>query len=410
MKRTADLPLHGGKAPPWLFRRMVGLARGITEVMILEYGHKGFLERISDPFWFQSLSCVLGFDWHSSGTTTVTTGALKEAIDPDAMGIAIAGGKGKVSLKTPDEIMNIGSRFGLSDTRLRNLQRISRLSAKVDNALVQDSFKLYHHSFFLSEKGDWCVIQQGMNTSYARRYHWFDTRELIEEPHKAIMGHRTSLPVLDLTSSSSRMNRGVELDLVLDGPDRLQRLYDEVTRLSQKSRDVTGLSQTTLEDWIGQSSPGPTGRSTGKTEGKDTNEEGWNDKIETALISEVSEDILTERLVMPTHINWDAIRDAYDFVPTNYEELISIKGIGPATVRSLALIGELMYGTEASWKDPIKYSFTVGGKDGVPYPVDRKAMDESIDILREGIDRAKVGDKERLKAIQSLRRFVPDDR
>lgn len=423
MRGTADLPLHGGKAPPWLFKRMVSLAKGICEVMVFEYGQRGFLERLSDPFWFQSLSCVLGFDWHSSGTTTVSTGALKEAIDPGTLGIAVAGGKGKASLKTPVDIMDLGTKLGLTDAKLTGFQKISRLSAKVDNALVQDSFQLYHHTFFMTEQGHWAVIQQGMNTRYARRYHWFEAEDLIQEPHRAIMGDRFGEPVLDLTSRESQENRSLELDLVRDGPGKLERLFSELEVILDEQRRRVGRKQTTLRDWepggipvsVGQRSEGH-----GMKEGSSGKPEfaGNDDRIDDGGPSpELHVERIVDRiergerkLVMPMHINWEAVREAYEFVPNSYEELISVRGVGPSTVRSLALIGELIYGTEASWRDPVKFSFTVGGKDGVPYPVDRQAMDASIEIISSGIHEAKTGDKEKLKALERLRRFVPEDR
>ncbi len=174
MKRTGtvDLPLHGGRAPRWLFSRMVKLASGITEVLVCEYGREEFLRRISDPCWFQAFSCVLGFDWHSSGTTTTTCGALKVALDPEELGIKVAGGKGKTSRKTPAEIEKTAGIFSLSTGKIEELKYSSRMSAKVDNSCVQDSYQLYHHSFFFTEKGDWAVVQQGMSASNARRYHW----------------------------------------------------------------------------------------------------------------------------------------------------------------------------------------------------------------------------------------------
>jgi len=405
LRGTADLPLHGGKAPPWLFKRMVMLARGITEIMVMEYGQRGFLERISDPFWFQSLSCVLGFDWHSSGTTTVTTGALKEAIDPEELGIAIAGGKGRASRRTPEEILKTGEQLGLSDSRLTRFQKISRLAAKVDNALVQDTFQLYHHTFFLTEKGDWAVIQQGMNSRYARRYHWFDSGELIEEPHTAILGDRARVSVLNLTASESRENRRMELDLVKEGPERVERLYRELNAALEKQR--TGSVQTSLGDWVekgGQNKPQCSGGH-GDERNRVWEIENWR---ENGIIERMGR--REKALVMPMRINWDALKEAYEFSPANYEELIELKGVGLATIRALALIGELVYGTEASWRDPVKFSFAVGGKDGVPYPVDRKAMDESIEVLRQGIEQAKAGDKVKLRALERLRGVVPPDR
>jgi len=114
-------------------------------------------------------------------------------------------------------------------------------------------------------------------------------------------------------------------------------------------------------------------------------------------------------LNMPRNINWDTLSRVYEFQPRNYEELLSVRGVGPATVRGLALVAELVYGEKPSWNDPVKYSFAFGGKDGVPYPVDRKAMDESIQILRQSVKEAKIGEREKLRSLQGLRRFVPTD-
>src|SRR4030042_3649571 len=172
---TALLPLHPGKAPRWLFSRMVELARCITEIVIGEYGREGLMNRLSDPWFFQSLSCVLGYDWHSSGTTTVTCGALKEAINPLDVGIVLCGGKGNASRNTLSEIETSSEKYNLSTSTVERFQYCSRMAAKVDNTAIQDGHTLYHHVFILSENKKWAVIQQGMNseTTYARRYHWF---------------------------------------------------------------------------------------------------------------------------------------------------------------------------------------------------------------------------------------------
>lgn len=358
---AADLPLHGGSAPRWLFVRMVDLASAISDVMILEYGTEGYIRRLSDPFWFQAFSCVLGFDWHSSGTTTVTCGALKEALK-GSTDIAVVGGKGKASRTTIRGIENWSDLKGISVDLERRMIRSSKMSAKVDSAAVQDGHRLYHHSFIFDERGNWATIQQGMSdlTGYARRYHWFsgDLEDFVEEPHSAILGSREE-NILDMTSRVSRDSRSISVDLINDGPGHMES-------------DVVSIEngQTTLYQWSGQ--------------------------------KEV-------RLTMPRGINWNAMRKAYEFSPTNYEELLEVPGVGPSTVRALALIGELIYGKEPSWKDPVKYSFAVGGKDGVPFPVDRKAMDESTRILREGIEAARMEEKDRLRAIRRLNRFVPED-
>ena len=364
----ANLPLHPGKAPRWLFTRMVKLSRAILDVLVIEYGSDEILKRFSDPFWFQAFSCVLGFDWHSSGTTTVTCGALKEAVDPEEHGIVIAGGKGRVSRETPNEIEEKAIVFSLSAHTIDALKSSSRLAAKVDNVAIQDGYQLYHHVFLFSERGKWVVIQQGMNdsNSYARRYHWFSdyVDSFVIEPHSGIIGTDKEEVALDMTSRLSEDARKTSVDLVRDNPYHLRRDWEYLIR-NQK--------QTTLDMWssIYDRTPKP------------------------------------EVLDMPRNINWSLMKRLYDFQPENYEQLLSVKGVGPATVRALALISDLIYGAKPSWQDPIKFTFTVGGKDGVPYPVDRKVMDESIEILKRGIEEAKVGKEEKLKAFRRMKNIIP---
>ncbi len=364
---VANLPLHPGKAPRWLFKRMVLLSKGIIEVISYEYGKDEFLRRLSDPFWFQALSCVLGFDWHSSGTTTVTCGALKEAVKSEEYGFTIAGGKGKASRKTPAEIEQIGEQYNFSTARIENLKYSSRMAAKIDNTAIQDGHDLYHHVFLFSQNGLWAVIQQGMNdqTNYARRYHWLSENfeDFVCEPHNAILGDKHQEKVLDMTSKKSESVRDISVDLVNDNPRHLMEDWAELTRPHcQKTLDNCMQSIKT------------------------------NDSIEC--------------LSMPRSINWKTMKGLYDFQPKNYEELLSMNGVGPNTVRALALISDLIYGDKPSWRDPVKYSFTVGGKDGVPFPVDRKAMDESTEIIRFGVKQAKIGDKDKIYAIKRLQKFV----
>ena len=359
---TALLPLHPGKAPRWLFSRMVELSRCITEIVIGEYGQEGLMNRLSDPWFFQSLSCVLGYDWHSSGTTTVTCGALKEAIDPRETGLAIAGGKGKTSKKAPTEIRKMGEAYGLSDESIENLVYSSRMAAKVDNSLVQDGYQLYHHCFFFNERGKWIVIQQGINQkrANARRYHWpIDHRGFVEEPQSSILCD-TRLPhVLNMTSVRSDGNRRACVDLARENPDRLRRTF--LTPVPQK--------QSRLDSWVGIPRQ--------------------------------------EQLVMPRSVNWDTLREVYEFQPSGYEELVAFKGVGTSTVRGLSLIAELVYGERASWEDPVRFNFAFGGKDGVPFPVDRRAMDEAVDILKSGISSSNVRQEEKIRAFRRLRSCVP---
>ncbi|UCH58235.1 MAG: DUF763 domain-containing protein [Candidatus Bathyarchaeota archaeon] len=363
VRASALLPLHRGRAPRWLFGRMVKLAKYIAEIIIHEYGVRVLLTRLSDPWFFQSLSCVLGYDWHSSGTTTVTCRALKEAIEPSKLGVAVAGGKGRTSRKTPDKIEEFGDVFGFSSFRIDKLKYASKMTAKVDNALIQDGYNIYHHTFIFDEDGDWIVIQQGINENRgnARRYHWPpDSEAFIDEPQNAILCESRLKRVLDLTSSVSRENREVSLDLARESPRRLRKLMVKPVAEHQK----------TLDGWTGTRIP-------------------------------------SRSLVMPATINWKAMKEIYEFQPKSYEELVSLRGVGPSTVRGLSLVAELLYGEEASWRDPVRFSFAFGGKDGVPFPVDRRAMDEATDLLRTAIQSTHMKMGQRQRALKSLRKCVP---
>jgi len=352
---------------------MIHLARGIVAVVLEEYGREVFLRRISDPYWFQALGCVLGYDWHSSGVTTVLTGVLKSAMDCEESGLAVCGGKGKASTKSLSEIGVIGKTFKFSDEEVSLLKYASRMSAKVDNTAVQAGYPLYHHAFFVTDEGKWAVIQQGMNTGdrTARRYHWLSERtdDFVVEPHQAIVGDTVRDVVLDMTARESDGCRKVSVDISKETPLRVARMLRSIRPASQKS----------LREWMPRACEG------------------------------VEKELMADFLLMPRTVNWRALSKAYEFQPGNYEELLSIRGVGPATVRGLALISELIYGEKPSWKDPVKYSFAYGGKDGVPFPVDRRAMDESILVLKQAIENARLGQKERLRSLQRLRMFVPAD-
>jgi hypothetical protein len=367
---VANLPLHPGKAPRWLFKRMVALSRGISEVIIYEYGTDEFLRRLADPFWFQALSCVLGFDWHSSGCTTVACGALKEAINSKDLGITLCGGKGKASRSTLTEIETCSEKHNFSTSIVERLQYCSRMAVKVDNTAIQDGHTLYHHMFIVSENKKWAVIQQGMNneTSYARRYHWLseDVENFVNKPHNAIIGDDRQEQVLDMTAKQSLSTQKISVDLVNDNPLHLRRDWAYLT-LHQ--------NQKTLDDWL----------------------------------SVCHNKATMQHLDMPRLINWQKMKEIYDVHPTDYEELLSLQGVGLSTIRALALISELIYGAHPSWEDPVRFSFTVGGKDGVPYPVNRTAMDESTEIIRQGIEQAKIGEKEKIQALRRLKDFLPRD-
>lgn len=348
----ANLPLHPGKAPAWLYKRMVRLGEAITGIIIEEYGIEKLFQLLSNPYWFQSFACVLGYDWHSSGTTTVTTAALREVMEK--WGVMAAGGKG-VAARTQSEIEEKAMKI---DAPVERIKYASRMVAKVDNAALQDGYKLYHHMIFFDEHGRWLVIQQGMNTSngYARRYHWiWKIKSFVDEPHAGIIGKKDI--ALNMVAHESSEARKASIDIVREKPLKIEKYIKSIRKNAPK--------QATLDRHIME-------------------------------------------LSMPRRINWDGLRQAYEIQPSNYEEMLAIKGIGPATVRALAYISELIYGSPPSWRDPVKFSFAVGGKDGVPYPVNRKAMDEATQILQMSLEEVKIGKNEKMKALKRLRKFVPE--
>ena len=373
MHRTgvASLPLHGGKAPGWLTGRMRRLAKEISKIVIEEYGTATFLQRLSNPYWFQAFGCVLAYDWHSSGVTTVVTGILKNALSPEEHGVAVCGGKGKTSRKTPNDIAFAGEKFGFSEQTIKNLTYISRMTAKVDNSAIQAGYQLYHHAFLVTKNGRWAVIQQGMSEQdrTARRFHWLsdNTNSLVVEPHNAVVGDVKREKALNMVAKESEGARKASVDLAKEPTRKLMRLIES---------SMKPLNQKSLQEWLPKPCDDP-----------------WQQSFGT--------------LNMPRNISWETMSRVYDFQPKNYEELLSVRGVGPATVRGLALVAELVYGEKPSWQDPVKFSFAYGGKDGVPFPVNRKAMDESIGILEQSVQAARIGDREKTRSLQRLREFVP---
>jgi len=338
---------------------MKKLARHIVKIITEEKGGMRFFEMLSDPLWFQAFSCLLGYDWHSSGTTTVTTAVLKDVLRNLNLGIKVAGGKGKRSLKTPEEIDSEAKNEEVAN----KLKYISRVVAKVDNAVLQDHHQLYHHTIFFIDDKKWCIIQQGMNTQLrtARRYHWLSTklRSFVEEPHTGILGDTVLESVIDMTAHRSREARKLSVDLVKEGPTRIRNDLEMI-----KSRGLRKLTE-------------------------------WFEK----------ERYLRLRIYRPVdeaRVDWKALKEAYERDISNYQELVAIRGIGPATIKSLALIGELIYNVEVSRRDPIKFSFAFGGKDGIPYPVNRRRMDRVIKILEEAVEEMETGRREKIKLLSNL--------
>ncbi len=355
MRRTgvAHLPLHGGKAPAWLFRRMTKLAREVIYILCLEYGQNEVLRRLSDPFWFQAFGCVLGFDWHSSGVTTTVCGAVKEALKDIGREIGIfgVGGKGRVALNTPQELRLYGNSFG---TDVSPLVYVSKMTAKVDNVALQDGYQLYHHCLFFTSQGSWCVVQQGMNPNkgYARRYHWLGERvkSLVCEPHNAICAVKKEKFVLNLVAKESEPVRQNCIQLVQEGEVFIKE-YQKITKLEMPKRHYL-------------------------------------------LASDINFKRLESNLVKIAEV-----------CPNNFESLLGIKGVGAKTLRALSLIAEIIYGSRPSFRDPARFSFAHGGKDGHPYPVDRRLYDQSIEMLKEAVNAAKLGYSEKMKALKRLMRY-----
>ena len=347
----ADLPLHTGRVPTWLHQRMAALGSAIVEAIVWHYGRREVLLRLSDPYWFQALGCVLGMDWHSSGITTSVIGALKRGLSPIAreLGVYVCGGRGAQSRRTPEELLRIAGHTGLDGA---GLVRSSKLSAKVDNTAVQDGFQLYLHGFIVTADGDWAVVQQGMNTNarMARRYHWLSTAlpSFVDTPHAAIVGENQGL-ILNLTHHDAESTRQVLTAMSREHPDRMLKESRRVVM----SRDH---------------------------------------RIR-------AEDVDLKRLGA-------VLATAHDPAVQDFASLLLCPGLGPRTLQSLALVGEVIHGTPSRFEDPARFSMAHGGKDGHPFPVPLKVYDESIRVLREAVGKARLGRTDKIKAIQCLDRFV----
>ena len=346
-RRSADLPLHYGHVPPWLAQRMSLLGGAIIESIVLEYGKSAVLTRLSDPFWFQSLGCVMGMDWHSSGITTSVMGALKRAVNPKfhELGIYICGGKGRHSKETPKELVALSHKTGLDG---ESLVRSSRLTAKVDNNLIQDGFQIYLHNFIVTQEGEWVVVQQGMNedTGMARRYHWHSEQldSYTEEPHTSIYGQNQGL-ILNLSDIQARDAKKGMLEIIGEDP---QRMLPEIRKIIMPSHhDVR------------------------------------------------AKDVNLKRL-------GSLLTFAYERELKDFESLVLLEGVGPRTIQSLALVSEVIHGSPARFTDPARFSFAHGGKDGHPFPVPVKTYDETLGLLQTAIQKAKLGNSDKQEAIKKL--------
>ena len=403
----ADLPLHPGTVPRWLADRMMVLGTLITESLVENFGPEEVLVRLSDPLWFQSFGAVMGMDWHSSGITTSVMYALKRGLNPRAkeLGIYVCGGRGKYSRMTPDELLEIAGREGLSgDELVRN----SKLVAKVDNNAVQDGFQLYQHNFILTRNGSWAVVQQGMNGAgkKARRYHWCSTnlRSFVEEPHTGVVGDNRG-KILNLTDSKANKARSSILEMSREEPERM---LNEISQIGKQASQIILMQG-------GESLPlAPTSSvATPSSGGHPRNAPELPQQQE--LFPELS--IQTEEkgrsIVLPSHHEvckqdvdlkrlGGVLAIAYNNQPQDFESLLLTPGLGPRTLQSLALVSEVIYGTSSRFTDPARFSFAHGGKDGHPFPVPLKIYDESIRILRDSIEKSKLGYKDKSDCIRRL--------
>jgi uncharacterized protein len=366
---SADLPLHGGRVPKWLSDRMTRLGAVMCEAIVHQYGREEFLRRLAHPFWFQSFGAVMGMDWHSSGITTSVIGALKRGLAPlsGELGIHVCGGRGKHSRQTPHELVAIGERTGFDGAKLAN---VSRLVAKVDSAAVQDGFDLYLHGFIVADDGRWVVVQQGMNgdSKQARRYHWLSEglKSFVEEPHAAIDGQGQG-EICNLTDRRAEASRRGQVAMIESlGPAKIAREFAriKIQPLSVGEPAIPG--QPFLPHLIMP---------------------GHHDVRPS--------DVLTRRL----HGNLAA---AAECGPRDFSELLLIPGIGARTVRALAMVAEVLHGAPYRFSDPARFSLAHGGKDRHPFPVPIRVYDQTIQILKAAMQKAKLGREEELGALKRL--------
>jgi hypothetical protein len=367
----ATLPLHGGKAPAWLFKRMVKLGNPIFRIIYDMEGSEGILRRLSDTYWFQGLACVLGFDWHSSGCTTVLGGVLKEILNSEEHGLIVVGGKGKKSLKVPEELWEKGKELDYSEDHIDEFRSISCLVAKIDNAAVQDEFNIYHHMMILSEK-NWGIVQQGIDPKIkkARRYHWISEglENYLENPHSDINTTVYKENVLDMAAKKSSNCRKASLDLVQEGKRRVKKYLTQLYNKNQNQSSIDSFLQP------------------------------------RSKINDI-QDLPHLKMPKPFYLKWESLEMARNLPSNNYEDLLNIQGMGPGMIRALALISEFIWGEPPSWKDPAKYSFAVGGKDGIPYPVNTNRIEKCACVLEEAIDQSRLEKREKLKALKRLHKF-----
>ncbi|THD61423.1 DUF763 domain-containing protein [Phenylobacterium sp.] len=362
---SADLPLHGGRVPPWLAQRMARLGAVISQAIVHHYGRDELMRRLAHPFWFQSFGAVMGMDWHSSGITTSVIGALKRGLAPlsDELGLHVCGGRGKHSRATPAELIAVGERVGLDGMALSSA---SRLVAKVDSAAVQDGFDLYLHGFIVADDGQWVVVQQGMNgdRGQARRYHWLSEglSSFVEAPHAAIEGHGQG-EIVNLTDRRAAAARSAQVEMLgALGPDGILR---ELAKLEPPTTAELP-AQMALPHLI------------------------LPDHHDVRV-----EDVVARRL-------HGTLAAAADRGPADFADLLLTPGVGARTVQALAMVAEVVHGAPSRFSDPARFSLALGGKDRHPFPVPIKVYDQTLGVLKSAVANARLGREDELGALKRL--------
>ncbi|MCD6487823.1 MAG: DUF763 domain-containing protein [Desulfurococcales archaeon] len=383
LEGIAELPLHEGHVPQWLARIMKRLAKAIIYIMIDEYGPDKTLKRLVNPLWFQAFNNAIAMDWDSSGSTTVTLGILKEVTWSNRdLGIIVVGGKGRRARQVPNEIPHALRQLGLSEDQAPYYTMVSKLVAKIDSAALQDKYTLYHHTLIISNTGKWVIIQQGMNLKkkLARRYHWSHRTSFTSKPHESVSGYRLD-HVLNLVDQGSHRIQKTIVDLVNDNPLHIlsdyKTLYNIVYRNNKTLHNYLGLPMTSL-----------------------------------SVLDKKDHIVYYRPLPLPDNL-LRKLKIIYSKQPSSFRELLLTRNVGASTIRALALISDLIYNEPPSWRDPVdtpydpfKYSFVIGGKDGIPYPVDPKKALEVIKALEEIIERARIDKKDKYRALKRLRKLV----
>lgn len=351
---SAVLPLHYGHPPEKLYRRMVRLSGTLSELIIEKFDSETLLKKLSDPFWFHSFSLAIGFDWNSSGTTTATLSALKEYMKKASTSVKVLGGKGKMISAVRTESEDLVRDGFIASNDMDRIRKSSKIVARVDENLLQDSYDLYLHFIVVDSASRWSIIQQGMNSSsrLARRYHWIDSSfsKYLNDGRSGIGAIGLEKEVLNLSTKKSEGNRDSMMDIIQDNPERYRALERD---LKQKS-----------------------------------------------LFPDEGQNVLN----LDRPVNWQKLREIYEYEPDTFLDLMMHRGVGKSTIRALSYLGEIVFGEKPSFRDPLKFSFALGGKDGIPKPVNYGDYDMCLDFYKEVLSDYKLGRFESAAMAENLYR------